>query len=145
MKIEYATTTHATPEQVWAVFSNMEGWSKWSSFFKESKWVSGTPWTPGSEAFIELAQPSFKVKVKTVEASAPNRASYTTTVMGTTAKQTFDFQAQPTGGTLMKTWIDLDGPAVFFINDDMKKKGTALFAQWFDAMKAQAESSAKAS
>ena len=142
MKIEYSTVTKATPEQVWSVFSNLEGWSKWSSFFKESKWVSGTPWAPGSEAFLELAQPSFKLKVKTAETAAPNRASYTASVMGIAVQQWFDFAAQPSGGTLMKTWITLDGPMVFLINDDMKKKGTAIFAQWFDAMKAQAESAA---
>jgi hypothetical protein len=142
MKIEYSTITKAIPEQVWSVFSDLDGWSKWSSFFKESKWVSGTQWAPGSEAFLELAQPSFKLKLKTAEAVAPNRASYKAEVMGIAIQQWFEFVAQPAGGTLMKTWIEFNGPMVFLINEDMKKKGTAIFAQWFEAMKAQAESAA---
>jgi len=39
----------------------------------------------------------------------------------------------------MQSDIDLSGPATFFINDDMKKKGMAAFVGWFDAMRVQAE------
>lgn len=138
MKIEYSTTAKATPEQVWSVFSDLEGWSRWSNFFRSAKWLTGTPWTPSSEAALELAQPSFKLQVKTAEAAAPNKASYTANVMGVAVKQWFEFSPL-NDGTLMKARIELNGPAVFLINEDMKKRGTAIFGQWFEAMKAEAE------
>jgi hypothetical protein len=59
--------------------------------------------------------------------------------MGVTIQHQFEFIAQPDDSTLMQSAIDLSGPATFFINSEMQKKGLETFSQWFDAMKAQAE------
>jgi hypothetical protein len=74
-----------------------------------------------------------------MESMPPNRVVWTGSVMGVTIKHSFNFLPRPDGSTTMQSNIELSGPATFFINDDMRKKGLAAFVEWFDAMSAQAE------
>lgn len=144
MKLEYSTVARCRPEDIWKVFTDSTRWSEWSSLLAGVQWTSGEPWQAGSQGIIELAQPAFKLKSTMKEATPPHRIVWTGAVMGVNFECAFQFTAQPSGitpdaTTLMHAAIDLSGPAVFFINDDMKKKGMAAFTPWFDALKAQAE------
>ncbi|MEO6119823.1 MAG: SRPBCC family protein [Terriglobales bacterium] len=145
MKLEYSTVARCRPEDIWAVFTDSTRWSEWSSLLAGVQWTSGEPWTPGSQGVIELAQPAFKLKSTMKEALPPQRIVWAGAVMGVNFECAFRFTPEASGitpdaaTTLMHAAIDLSGPAVFFINDDMKKKGMAAFTPWFDALKAQAE------
>ena len=60
-------------------------------------------------------------------------------VMGINIEYAFDFISQPDGATRMQAGVELSGPAVFLINDEMKQKGMAAFTQWFEALKSESE------
>lgn len=139
MKLEYSTVAKCRAEDIWNVFTDPSRWSEWSSLLTGLQWTEGAPWQPGSQSVIEIAQPAFKLKTTVKECAAPNKIVWTGAAMGVNIENTFEFTVQPDGTTLMKAAIDLSGPAVFFINDDMKKKGMAAFTPWFESLRAQAE------
>lgn len=139
IKLEYSTTAQCNPESVWQAFTEVEQWPEWSQLFSKASWIEGKPWQLGSKLLLEVSQPSAKVKATVSEVAAPRQATWTGHVMGVTIEHRFEFIGQPDGSTLMQSSIDLSGPATFFINSDMQKKGLEMFSQWFDAMKAQAE------
>lgn len=144
MKLEHSTTAQCRPEDVWGVFADAARWREWSTLLAGMQWTQGEPWQPGSQGVIELAQPAFKLKATVRESSPPSRVVWTSEVMGVKVECAFDFVSQLDNRTLMKAAIDLSGPAVFFINDEMKKKGMAAFTPWFDALRARAEQLAAA-
>ena len=106
---------------------------------KQATWIEGPAWNAGSKFLIEIAQPQFKLKAEAAAVSAPHDFTWKGTIMGTAIEHHFEFAAQPDGTTLAKSWIDLSGPAVFFINDDMKKKGLAMFVEFMGGLQQQAE------
>jgi hypothetical protein len=141
MKLEYSTVAQCRPEDVWTVFTDATRWSEWNSMLAGMQWLSGKPWQAGSQGQIELAQPAYKLKTTMKESSPPNRIVWTGAAMGATFECAFDFvpQAENVDSTLMKAAIHLSGAAVFFISEEMKKKGMAAFAPWFEALRARAE------
>lgn len=139
IKLEHATTARCKPESVWQVFTDVASWPEWSKLFSRATWIGGAPWEKGSVLLLEIAQPAAKIRAEVAEVAALGRASWTGNVMGVTIKQNFNFISESDEYTKMRSDIDLSGTATFFINDDMKKKGLAAFAEWFDAMRAQAE------
>lgn len=139
MKLEHSTVARCRPEDVWKVFTDSARWSEWSSLLAGAHWTGGEPWQAGSEGVLELAQPSFKLKLSIKEAAPPQRLVWTSAVMGVNIENTLEFLPQPDGATRMKAAIDLTGPGTFFINDEMKKKGMAAFAPWFEGLRGQAE------
>ena len=139
IKLEYATTANCNAECVWQAFTDVARWPEWSKLFSRATWIGGAPWELGSVLLLEIAQPPAKIRAEVSEVAGPNHATWTGNVMGVTIKHNFNFIVQPDGSTAMQSDIDLSGPATFFINDDMKKKGMAAFVEWFDAMRAQAE------
>lgn len=140
MRLEYSIPVQCTPERLWSVFTQAENWPAWSTLVKQASWIEGQAWTPGSKFLIEIAQPQFKLKADATQASAPNRFAWKGSVMGVSVEHHFDFSAQADGTTLAKSWIELSGPAVFFINEQMKKKGLAIFGEFMQGLKRQAES-----
>jgi len=141
MKLEYSTAATCGPEKVWAVFADSSRWAEWSSLLSGIHWLEGEPWRPGSTGVIELKQPAFKLKAKIKEASAPHKVVWTGAVMGVDIENTFAFTGEPHGPTQMNANIVLSGPGTFFINEEMKNKGMAAFAPWFDALRDRAQQS----
>ena len=139
IKLEHSTTAKCSVESVWQAFTEVERWPEWSKLFSRATWIGGPPWEKDSVLLLEVAQPPAKVRAEVAEVAAPNRASWKGNVMAVTIKHNFNFVPQSDGSTTMQSSIDLSGPATFFINDDMKKKGLAAFVEWFDAMRGQAE------
>src|SRR5437868_3970523 len=133
IKLEYSTTAQCSTESVWRVFAETERWPEWSKLFAKATWIEGDQWKKDSKLLLEIAQPSAKLKTTVAEVAAPNHAAWTGNVMGVTIEHKFNFTVQDDGQTLMQSSIELSGPATFFINDDMKKKGLEMFAEWFEA------------
>jgi hypothetical protein len=138
MKIEYETVVACSPEQVWAVFSDLSNWSQWNSMTTAS-WAQGDPWQADSELLLEPAQPAVKVKARVLDCAPPYSVRWRGRAMGVSVVHSFEFAAQPGGSTFMKTVVELSGPATFFISNKMKQQGVDIFAQWFNALKAEAE------
>lgn len=138
MKIEYSTIANCQPDQVWAVFSDVQNWSQWNPLVTAT-WIEGQPWEQGSQLVLQPAEPPIKVKAKLLNTAPPNSVRWQGSAMGVSFQQSFDFSAQPDGTTLMNTQLDLSGAATFFISNKMKQQGVDLFALWFNAMKAEAE------
>jgi uncharacterized membrane protein len=139
MKIEYSTAVQSSVERVWEVFTHTENWPTWSKLVKQASWIEGPAWTAGSKFLIELSQPQFKLKAEAAEVSSPHAFSWKGNVMGIAIAHHLQFDSQPDGSTLVKSWIELSGPAVFFINEEMKKKGLAMFGEFMAGLKLQAE------
>jgi hypothetical protein len=59
--------------------------------------------------------------------------------MGLSVQHEFAFVEQG-DKTLMATRMTLTGPATMFINDAIKDRAVKGFAQWFDRLRAEAES-----
>src|SRR4051812_15400726 len=139
IKLEHSTVAKCKVESAWQAFTEVERWPEWSKLFSRATWIGGPPWEKNSVLLLEVAQPAARVRAEVSAVSAPNHATWAGNVMGVTIKHSFNFVAQADGSTAMQSGIELSGPATFFINDDMKKKGLAAFVEWFDAMKMQAE------
>jgi hypothetical protein len=54
-------------------------------------------------------------------------------------EQWFAFHAQPDGTTKMSAWQHLSGAPTLFITEKMKQAGLNVFAEWFGALKREAE------
>ena len=139
IKLEHSTVAKCSVESAWQALTEVERWPEWSKLFSRATWIGGPPWEKGSVLLLEVASPPAKVRAEVSAVAAPGRVSWVGNAMGVTIKHNFNFTAQPDGATLMRSDIDLSGPATFFISEDMKKKGFAAFVEWFDAMRAQAE------
>jgi hypothetical protein len=145
IKLEYSTTAQCSTESVWRAFTETERWPEWSKLFAKATWIEGDQWKKDSTLLLEIAQPSAKLKTTVAEIAAPNQTVWAGNVMGVNIEHRFSFVSQADGRTLMQSSIELSGPATFFINDDMKKKGLEMFAEWFEALKSEAEKTAAAS
>ena len=143
VKLEYSTLASCSPEAVWNLFSQTELWAQWTQFIQSAKWVSGEPWRLGSEIELTVTQPPLKLKGKLVESKPPYIFRVDGSAMGISVQHEFAFVEQG-DKTLMATRMTLSGPATVFINDGIKDRAVKGFAQWFDRLKAEAESGQKA-
>lgn len=108
--------------------------------FTAAGWV-GEPWQPGSEIFMELSQPALKVKGKVEECTLGQSFTIKGGAMGVEVKHWFEFSPQGTA-TLMRSGIELSGPATFCLSKAMQRKGLDSFAQWFESLREHAERTA---
>ena len=139
MKAEYSTVAKSQPAQVWQIFADTASWPTWNGLVSGVEWIDGPPTQAGSHFILELSQPAFKLKATVKECAEPNRFAFSGNAMGVSLDCALDFTPQAEGSTLMTGAIELSGPAVFLINDDMKQRGVAVFAGWFEALKAESE------
>jgi hypothetical protein len=139
IKLEHSSVAKCNVESAWQALSEVERWPEWSKLFSRATWIGGPPWEKGSVLLLEVAQPPAKVRAEVATVSPPGQVTWVGNVMGVTIKHNFNFSVQPDGNTFMQSNIELSGPATFFINEEMKKKGFAAFVEWFDAMRSQAE------
>ena len=143
VKLEYSTLAACSPEAVWKLFSQTDLWAQWTTFIQGARWISGEPWQQGSEMELTVTQPPLKLKGKLVESKPPFVFRFDGGAMGMTVQHEFAFVEQA-DKTLMATRMTLSGPATMFINDGIKDRAVKGFAQWFDRLKAEAESGQKA-
>lgn len=137
MTIDYKTTSSESPEKLWAVFSDVQGWPNWTPAIAAASFDRGDAWQPNSRLNLKLAQPSFELSANVKEANAPGMVSVKGDVMGVDFVQRFSFVPAAEGTQIMAS-VELSGAAVFFINNDMKQKGVDFFAKWLEALKQEA-------
>jgi ligand-binding SRPBCC domain-containing protein len=138
MKIEYSSVANCPPERIWNAFVQTEQWPRYSDHIQSVGWIEGAPWQQGSKLVIEIKQPPARLKATAAEVSPPYRFTSTASMMGIVVKHHLEFIAEGPG-TLIRSSIDVSGPAAFFINDAMKQKGLQQFEAFMQAVKAKCE------
>lgn len=141
VKLEYSTVANCSPQQVWEQFAKTEKWAQWTTFIQGARWISGEPWQMGSEIELAVAQPPLKLKGKLTESKPPFVFMIKGGTMGLSVEHEFAFVEQQ-DKTLMATRMTINGPGTMFINDAIKDRAIAGFAQWFEQLKQAAESAA---
>lgn len=141
VKLEYSTVARCSPAAVWELFSRVELWAAWTPFIESAGWISGEPWRQGSEIQLNVTQPPLKLCGKVAESKPPFVVVIKGGAMGLNVEHEFAFVAQE-GGTVMATRMTLTGPATFFINEPIKERAVAGFAQWFERLRVEAETAA---
>src|SRR4051812_1418952 len=139
VKLEYSTVANCPPQRVWEQFAKTDQWALWTTYIQGARWTSGEPWQVGSEIELAIAQPPLKLKGKLVESKPPFVCMIKGGAMGITVEHEFAFVEQQEK-TLMATRMTINGPGTMFINDAIKDRATAGFAQWFEKLKQEAES-----
>jgi len=141
VRMEYETTAQCSPEKIWERFSDVQSWKRWNPSIGGVRWVAGEPWKQGSRLAMDVVQPRpITLESEVLAVEAPRLLTLKGKAMGVTAEHTFSFEPQPDGTTRMRTWQVLTGAATMFISNQMKKTATDVFAQWFEAMRTEAES-----
>lgn len=138
VKLEYSTLANCPPEAVWKQFSQTERWAQWTTYIQGARWINGEPWKVGSEIELSVAHPQLKLKGKLAESKPPFVFMIKGGAMGLNVQHEFAFVDQE-GKTLMATRMTISGPASIFINDGIKDRAVAGFAQWFERLKQESE------
>ncbi len=140
VRLEYETVARCTAERVWETFREVWAWKRWNASIGDVRWLNGEPWQVGSRLVMEMVQPRpMALESEVAENAAPGLVRIKGKVMGVNAEHSFAFEQQADGTTKMRTWQVLSGPATIFISEKMKKMATEMFAQWFEAVRREAE------
>jgi hypothetical protein len=134
-------STSASPETLWRHFSDIAQWpATVPSIIGSAKWESGEPWRSGSRFSMKLLKPMpvyFSPEV--LEAAPPNTAHWIARGTSVTAEQWFSFDLQPDGTTRISARQNFDGPMTFMFGESIQKQITAMYDEWLNILKTQAE------
>jgi len=139
-RLEYSTTAKCRPDHIWKKFEHVEQWAWWNRVLGPCRWMNGNPWQKGSRFHMELVKPrrmTFQPVI--LECSPPNKVGWVGKGSGMTGEHWFSFELQPDGTTLMKQWEDFSGFSTLFLGDGMKQAIVAMYQDWFEALKFEAE------
>lgn len=141
IKLENTVVAKATPAEVWAQFEDITKWpTNVPSIIGAAKWENGEPWKPGSKFSMKLLKPMpvyFSPEV--LDAAPPNSVHWIARGSSVTAEQWFTFEAQPDGSTKMTARQTFDGPMTFMFGETVQRQISAMFDEWMNKVKAQAE------
>ena len=133
--------TSATPEALWHHFSDLPQWpTTVPSIIGSAKWESGEPWQSGSRFSMKLLKPMpvyFSPEI--LDAAAPNSAHWIARGTSVTAEQWFSFEPQPDGTTKISARQTFDGPMTFMFGESIQKQITAMYDEWLNILKTNAE------
>ena len=88
--------TTASPEQVWGVFSKVEGWRTWDWMgMADAAWLSGEPWSEGS--VIRGGHRPFVYDCVIEECSPPHRVTWDGRGARVDARHTYRFDPHERG------------------------------------------------
>jgi hypothetical protein len=143
-RLEYSVPAKCKPEHVWKKFEKVEEWGWWNPVIGKTRWLDGPRWQKGSHFLFELLRPSHRTfKPVITESELPNRIEWVGTALGFNGQHGFSFEEQSDGTTLIKTWEMLSGPLTWFMGEGLKNNLTAMYREWLEALKAEAEKIAR--
>ena len=125
---------NATPEQVWAVLTNINQWTKWNS--KVSKSVANQPVAKGSSFSWTINGAKIHSQLHTVETF--KSFGWSGKTFGATAIHNFYLSAS-NGGTLVKVEESMEGWLVRLFKNKMNKDLAKDMVYWLEQMKAECE------
>lgn len=138
--LEYSVSAKCRPEHVWEKFEKLDQWAWWNRTIAQSKWLEGQAWQKGSRFLLGLARPmAMEIPVVILECAPPGKVGWVGKLFGIRAEHWFSFEPQPDGTTLLKTWEDFTGPGTIFFGNGRKQAVLKMYADWFDALKFEAE------
>ena len=137
--LEYSVTAKCRPEHVWQKFENLDQWAWWNKVIARSKWLEGQPWQKGSRFVLGLAKPAIEIPVEILQCEPPAKVGWVGRLYGIRAEHWFSFEPQADGTTLMKTWEDFTGIGTVFLGKGRQQANMKLYADWFEALKFEAE------
>jgi len=145
IRLEHSVTAKCRPEHVWEKFKKLEEWSWWNACVGQAKWLEGEPWKKGSRFHVEVIRPrSLKVQPVILEVEAPATVAWEGKARGVSFEHWFRFELQPDGATtVLKTWEIFSGPGTLFLGESAKKDIVKMYADWLEALKAEAEKIAR--
>ncbi len=74
-----------------------------------------------------------------LDSSAPNSVHWIARGNSVTAEQWFIFEAQADGTTRLSTRQTFDGPMTFMFGETIQKQISAMYDEWLNALRTQAE------
>ncbi|MEV4623810.1 SRPBCC family protein [Asanoa sp. NPDC049573] len=109
-------TTRATPEQVWAVWSDLGGWPRWSPLHKATAWVS-RPGFVRSAQFNQTLALGFPAGTTTRlvtldDVETLRQVSWSSAAGDLTSCHSWSFTPQADGGTRISNVLALTGRAI---------------------------------
>lgn len=146
IKLEHSTTAQCTPEHIWRHFQKIEDWpAAVPKVIGSAAWTDGDPWQKGSKFNMKLLQPMpMYVKPEIMECNPPLAVHWVASGSAVTAKQWFSFEPQPDGSTKLTARQEFEGPMTFMFGETIQKQIVAMYQEWMEALKGQAEASARA-
>ena len=141
IQLQNSVIARCTPETLWQHFSDITQWpSTVPSIVGSAKWESGEPWHPGSRFSMKLLNPMpvyFSPEV--LDSSPPNSVHWIARGTSVTAEQWFTFEPQADGTTRLSARQTFDGPMTFMFGETIQKQITAMYDEWLNTLKTQAE------
>lgn len=109
MDVETVVQIDASPEQVWAVMSDVERWPEWTASVERAERLDEGPLRVGSRA--RLKQPRFPPVVWEVTEVEPGRSfSWTARNVGVTSIGEHRIAPNPSGGVTVSLGLRQRGP-----------------------------------
>jgi hypothetical protein len=145
IQLEHSTFGRCKPDHVWQHFQQIENWpASVPKVIGNAGWTEGQPWTKGSKFSMKLLQPMpMYVKPEIIECNAPQSVHWIAPGSAVTAKQWFSFEEQPDGTTKLTARQEFDGPMTFMFGETIQKQIRAMYVEWMDVLKGQAEATAQ--
>lgn len=131
---EHETYVEAPPATVWALMSDIDGWSSWQSDIGTAK-LNG-PLAPGSPFKWKSGGTGVSSKLQEVE--PPRRLAWTGTAAGARAKHVWIIEPQGSG-TLVRTQESFEGLVVVLLKGSMQRLLDSSLQAWLAALKQTAE------
>ena len=132
---------HAPPQQVWRLFSDIEGWPQWNPICLKASMLKGQPWEVGSRLHFTIKPwwVALNVKATVVESDPPRQVTWLGRWPGLYGQHTFTFEPEEAGTRVISSEL-FGGPlqwATAFVSPLGKVR--ELVVQWLAAIKAEAE------
>lgn len=144
-RLEYSTSARCKPEHVWQKFEKLEEWAWWNPVIGQARWLEGRRWQQGGRFLFQLMRPRVMIfKPVIIESAPPHRLAWMGKVPGFKGEHYFSFEEQPDGTTVLRTWEVFSGFMTLFIGAGTRKKLLAMYRDWMEALKGEAEKIARA-
>lgn len=144
IRLEYSTPAKCRPEHVWQKFQKLEEWAWWNPVIGQARWLQGARWEKGGRFEFRLIKPrAMTFKPVILESAPPQRLGWVGTAFGFKGEHWFSFEEQPNGTTQLKTWENMSGFMTLLIGAGTRQKLVAMYREWLEALKAEAEKIAR--
>ena len=131
-RFEYSVATAATPQLAWEVFSDWTLWPQFSDHYDTIRWTKGEPWQEGSRLSITSRLPIPVTLDHVIICCVPGeKVAWIDHALGTSLEQWVFFEAQPEGGTLVRTWAEFTGLMPLIAGQTIKEVLTNFTRTWY--------------
>jgi len=132
-RFEYSVITQASPQVAWELFSAWTRWPTFSDHYDTVRWTKGEPWQEGSRLRITTRLPiPVKLDHAIICCVPGEKVAWIDHALGTSLEQWVFFEAQPGGGTLVRTWAEFTGLMPLIAGRTIKEVLTEFTHTWYN-------------